>query len=498
MGLGHKGQVGHSHTDRAVSEVVGYVILIVMVVSVTGTIIMFAGGLVGDLTGELESDRAEKSLQQLNSEASVVALGSDTTGQSELPGPDGGSYRIIEDAGRVNISATNVTSGDVTVLRDTSFGTVVYQNGDNEVAYQGGGVWRKAHTGSNMVSPPEFSYRDGTLTFPIIKVTGSSRISDTVTITDQSSSGVFPNQSLAGDIDGGNPIRGHNLTVTIQSEYYRGWGEYFEQRTDTVPTFDHDKNTVTATLVPPPTPITADSAITGTGNVTVTGAATVDGDVTLGGTFYDPNGNNPVTGTVRDGVNAAGGLESADSVLQSAENRLSGQNAPGSNVVVTAGEYHMNTNSLFDQNPNQPVTFDTTGGDIELYVDSDVVTETDLYIQGENDVRLYVDGEFHMSGNNYKWGDSNSVDQFTVYSRSVDRITDLYGILYTGAVDIRGSGSGIGLRGSLISTTDDVDLGGNVDVTYDPVLADTVLDEVNTPLATITYLHISEHTISLD
>jgi hypothetical protein len=488
-------RVGHSDTDRAVSEAVGYVMLIVLVVSVTGSIVVFAGGLVGDLTGELESDRAEKSLQQLNSDASVVALGNAETGQSELPGSDGGSYKIIEDAGRVNISATNVTSGDVTVLRDTSLGSVVYQNGDNEVAYQGGGVWRKAHTGSNMVSPPEFSYRDGTLTFPIIKVTGSPRISNTVTISDQSSTGVFPNQSLAGtgDIDGGNPIRGHNLTVTIQSEYYRGWGEYFEQRTDTVPTFNHDENTVTATLVPPPTPVTADSAITGTGNLTISGSASVGGDVTLGGTYDGPNNRNAVNnGAVREGVAAASGLESATSVIQSAKSRLNGQSGPGTSLI-TAGQYSVSDDSILDSD----TTFDTNDGDIELYVDEDVDINDDVNINGDNDVTVYINGSFRMGGQP-TWGDESNVDQLVVYSKDVDRITEFYGILYTGDVDSRGLGAGNGLNGSLISTAGDVTLSGNSQVTYNDELADIVLEEVNTPLATITYLHISEHTIRLD
>jgi hypothetical protein len=481
--------------NRAVSEIVGYVLLFGMVVTVSGMIIVMGGGLVAEMSNDLESDRAEKSLQQFDSMVSTVALSPTEAKEAKLR-TDGGSYRIREDTGQINITATNVTSGDTTVLHTTSFGTIVHQSGQHKVAYQGGGVWRNAGGGGQMISPPEFSYRDGTLTFPIINVTGQETIDNTVSITEGSSSTVFPDHSISGDVDGANPIRGHNLTVTIQSKYYRGWGEYFEQRTDTEPSFNHDENTVKAKLVPPPTPITADSAIINTGDLTIkSNSVVINGDVVLGGTLDDKH-NEIDPGDLKESTISAGAIEPADSIIDSAEDRLGEKGKPSLSPpsrTITSGSYSVDNDGIFKKD----LKFDTSDGDIELYVDGEVSKVKDVTITGENDVKIYVDGLFHQNGAP-SWGEKEKVDQLTLYAHETDRIREFYGIVYTDETTVKGIGNSPGLVGALISTDDKIELGGNSKITYDPSLSETVVDEVTTPLATINYLHISERTVRVE
>ncbi len=81
-----------------------------------------------------------------------------------------------------------------------------------------------------MVSPPEFHYRDATLTLPLVTVSGSGTIRDRASITHNRTTSHFPNTTRNANFT--NPLEDGKVNVTLQSEYYRAWGGYFEERTD--------------------------------------------------------------------------------------------------------------------------------------------------------------------------------------------------------------------------------------------------------------------------
>ncbi|MFC6975704.1 hypothetical protein ACFQL1_15180 [Halomicroarcula sp. GCM10025709] len=156
-----------------------------------------------------------------------------------------------------------------------SMGAIVYDNGDQEIAYQGGGVWRSAGGSSAvMVSPPEFHYREATLTLPLVTVAGEESIDGRAVISRNTSQAYFPNRSL--DKNFTNPLERSAVEVTVQSDYYRAWGTFFEQRTTGNVTYDHSNDRVTVDLITPLQATDVNSAaasLAASGTFRVTGSA---------------------------------------------------------------------------------------------------------------------------------------------------------------------------------------------------------------------------------
>ncbi|MFB6178318.1 MAG: hypothetical protein ABEI77_01180 [Halorientalis sp.] len=241
-----------SGDGRGQSSPLGYLLVIAIVLAGTITIVALGTSALQSTRGQSELQRAEHSMTLFDSRAAMVALGASTT-QTVSFGQDSGSFQTDPNAGWIAIEHHNYTEdGDnVEVIYNRSLGRMVYTNDDTEIAYQGGGVWRKDGTGDAvMVSPPEFHYRRATLTLPIIRVRSNGRTAGTSRVTvsqDTTARAVFPNTtSYSGNGTGApydydstngppaqyeNPIKNGTVFAWVHSRYYRGWASYFKQRT---------------------------------------------------------------------------------------------------------------------------------------------------------------------------------------------------------------------------------------------------------------------------
>ena len=234
---------------RSQSEVLG-VVLIVGVVLVGAFVVVGLGiTAISGAETQLSDDRAEKTLTQLDSKAGLVALGEADSQRVSLPSDAGEQYRVDEDAGQMWITVTNLTDeSDSFEVMNESLGAVYYEREDSTVAYQGGGVWRATENGGSMISPPEFHYRNSTLTLPAVTITGDSTLGSSALIEQSGGQSKFP---VLGDPDRVNPLDNHRVEVHVQSEYYMGWASYFTQRTEGEVDLDSENETVSATLVTP-------------------------------------------------------------------------------------------------------------------------------------------------------------------------------------------------------------------------------------------------------
>ena len=212
---------------RAQSETLGMVLLLAITAAGVGVIGVTASGAMDGAQQTSAVQRAEHSMSLLDARGALVALGR-TDGQSvSLADSADGSYRVQPDSGRIVVSQRK--DGVTTEYVNTTLGAVVYENDGTTVAYQGGGVWRSSGAGASMISPPEFNYRGATLTFPVIRVSGGrSSVSGGATAhltPDKVDESMFPTA------DRSNPLSGGNVTVSVYSDYYRGWETFFEERT---------------------------------------------------------------------------------------------------------------------------------------------------------------------------------------------------------------------------------------------------------------------------
>lgn len=253
--------VGPETAERAQSETVGFILVLGFVIVGSLLVVTLGAIAVGDTEERLTDDRAEKALTQFDSKAALVALGESGSHEASFgTGPnDRGDLSVDEDRGWMNVSITNRSTDNTATVMNITLGAVIYEGADSELAYQGGGVWRRDSEGGQMLSPPEFHYRGETLTLPAVSVSGDAALNDDVTIQRESTTQRYPDESE----DFVNPLRNSVVNVTIGSDFYRGWGQYFAERTEGAVTIDDTAETARLTLASPIGDVTAESIVAG-------------------------------------------------------------------------------------------------------------------------------------------------------------------------------------------------------------------------------------------
>lgn len=238
---------------RGQSSIIGVVLIFGLTV-VTVTAILVAGSTALSASqDDATNNRAELALTQFDSQAALVALGDSTRQRTTIElGGRGASLAIDESAGWMNVSVQNATPPHTIedTIMNVTMGAVRYQKDGVTIAYQGGGVWRTQSGGSVMVSPPEFHYRttggqEPTVTLPLVVVHGSGSPGEDVMIEKRNTIPKYPQD---GNPDRSNPLEEGEIVITVHSEYYLGWGSFFDERTGAAVTYDHANEIVTITL----------------------------------------------------------------------------------------------------------------------------------------------------------------------------------------------------------------------------------------------------------
>jgi hypothetical protein len=378
---------GPARDGRAQGNVVGVALLLaITVVGVTAVVVFGAQGL-GALQSETTAKQAEHAFTQLDSVGAEVALGQSEARTVDL-GTRGGSVKTVP-TGELELAYE-----DGPTIHTETLGAVVHERDDTVVAYQGGGVWRGTGRESRMISPPEIHFHDGTLTMPMVVVRpGGSGPSDRVTVRRLSQQ---PNL-------GPGTVRNDVVILTITSDYYMGWAQYFETRVEDVHVeVDHGARTATVELGRVQFDATFDDAIQahGGGVEVSTGSPQVDGPVTAEGAI-DVAQAGTVSGETTPYHSMT--VPSVDAAIQQ---RVA--DAPGDPDVTThqvAGGQTLTSGTYYDPdgftlNAGDTVTVDLAGGNVTLLVDGDVgVHGGTLRVENPGNGRLQVltTGDLSMS-----------------------------------------------------------------------------------------------------
>lgn len=240
------------------SETLGTVLLLGIAIVGTGAIVTFGSTALEDTKQSSQIQRAEHAFTLFDSRAAMVALGESERQSVDLGGSNGADYEIRENDGRMRVVHYNHSGkGNAETIYNETLGALVYENGDTEITYQGGGVWRTEDNYTEMVSPPEFHYRASTLTLPVIRVQGNDTATGSTTAsiasveqarrvypnatndsTADDPSGVGAPYNASGDADDepsapyANPVTNGTVWVYVQSDFYKGWAEFFRTRSD--------------------------------------------------------------------------------------------------------------------------------------------------------------------------------------------------------------------------------------------------------------------------
>jgi len=241
------GLPAHRREGRGQSSVLGVALLFGVVIAGSVSIVVLGATALNDTEDQLSVQRAQKVLTQFDSDAALVALGNTDIQSVSFGDVRADDFETHNGTGWMRITVENQTGMSTTTVLNQTLGSITYEGTDVTLAYQGGGVWKQSGDGSVMVSPPEFHFRNGTLTLPVVNVTGAPTLDGQASVSHTETTKKFPDPAAGNE----NPLANHEVTVTVKNDYYEGWGRYFEERTDGEVTYDHSRNVTNLTLVSP-------------------------------------------------------------------------------------------------------------------------------------------------------------------------------------------------------------------------------------------------------
>ena len=276
-------------TDRGQSEVFGYLLIITIGFVGVSLVLVFGGQALSLFESQTQEQKTINAFSKFDDEASTVALSEDNTRSAdvELSLNTRSNSLIAKDTGNLRVAAVDCSAGSMSedcitryrkyigsdvggkfngagitekVYANFAMGTLMYEGDSSEVAYQGGGVWRKP-AGSDesfVVSSPEFHYTEqgdntATLSPVVINTDGRQLGNSNVHISSEDNSlgscGTLTDPCF--ERPDSPRLDGKTVFVTIQSEYYRAWGKYFEEQVgENKVEYKDDKNRVIVKMEP--------------------------------------------------------------------------------------------------------------------------------------------------------------------------------------------------------------------------------------------------------
>ena len=468
-----------SNGERAQSEVIGVVLLLAITIAAVTITVATGSVALGFATDEARSSGVENGMSQLSSQSSLVALGETDARRFDLGAVAGGDLRLDEEAGHVEVRIER--ENETQEIYNDTIGTLEYRGENRDIALQGGGVWAMQGDRGRMISPPEYHYRGSTLTFPIVRLTGeeSSPSSGTGVVRRSVSD---PNVVDATD----NPLQDGTVVVEVQSTYYEGWYDFFNQRADGDVTKDDANQTTTARLVVPD-------------EVTFERAVSIGG----GGYTHDSGGDGLDESAYSEGGTHASVEPLIDAALDDAEDSTQSIEDCVDADPCGSGTYY-NSN---DVDLGGDIDFDTSDGNITIVIDGDFDLENrDLIVtnEGSGAVKYYINGSVLASGNAKVGTDPSATEaqrnQFYVregFLEDTAGTPEIDAVVYAPNSDTEISGS-VTLRGGFVFNS--LTTGDNAfTIEHDESLADLSIPIVGgAGQNPITYLHVSENVVAVD
>jgi hypothetical protein len=243
------------NSEIAQSEVIGYSLLLGILVVGVGIIIVLAAPIIQESKNEAYLKNVEQGFTVLDSKVSMVGLGNSPSQLVQIY-TQAGDIVINDDTySHITVTFINDSSNESSqyVVYNSSMGTVEYTLGQDTIAYEGGGTFRKyPDDNAIMVTPPEFHYNGETLTLPIIRINsnrsiGGSGVINLCLISNNTPNVLYPNISINPEFR--NPLLiGKTVYMTIRSDYYMAWAKYIRERTNAEVTTNSDTNEVRVQL----------------------------------------------------------------------------------------------------------------------------------------------------------------------------------------------------------------------------------------------------------
>lgn len=227
-----------TRNETAVSEIVGYIIILGIIFLVFGLIFFNATSLFSDTEETERLENAQRGFTVLQSNVDEVVF-SEAPRRTTKVRLGGGSVAVGNERTRTILEV----GGDE--VRNRTLSPVVYTLDDEGVTYENGAVFRRSVGGTAMASEPGWIIRDDMVSIPSVRTFGGGSVGGggTASLRTESAGEAFV-ERVPGDT-------ASTVNVSIVSENSVAWNRYMERLndsdiTDTVQNVTHtpDENKV--------------------------------------------------------------------------------------------------------------------------------------------------------------------------------------------------------------------------------------------------------------
>ncbi len=362
-----------SPSKRGVTAVIGLVLLIGLVATVSVGILLIAGDTMNGAEQRSENERVEQSFVEMSQQMATVSSNTDISRTMEFDAGERGAL-VKTDTGTINISGPNLNE-----TISIPIGAVEYEGEDGtRISYQAGGVFRETGNETRVVSAPPVYYdnKDNTFSFPITEVNDDTQLGSGDVRMSHADTTAYTNVTY---------VEQSTVTVEITSEYCVGWEAYFDGQTanaegQAITERCGNDNTMIVELGRTEVEGDFSQAVYAGGGGIELGHhhAEIDGNVTTDGEIH---GSGDVTGTETEENQQS--IPSFDSVIQSKiDDAERGDGEPidlGENkTTLEGGKTYYDPDGFDLQND---VTANLDDGNVTLIVDGDMdFTDNDLTV----------------------------------------------------------------------------------------------------------------------
>lgn len=234
--------------DRAVSEVIGFIIIVGIVFTSIGIVYFNAIPALEVAENQQHTENSERVFSVLKYNLNEIAQKGVPERATEMR-MKGGTLTTIDGVTRINVAIEN-SSVEYNTSEDELGGTVntnrmSYKTSTAKIAYENGAVFRTSDDGetAGMISEPGWRIEDeGPIILPQIAVLGASSVGgDGVARIESEELGRL------GNVTEPYPSDPYEIEIRINSTYANAWGRYFNRTdgVDSVTRPDEDELTVT-------------------------------------------------------------------------------------------------------------------------------------------------------------------------------------------------------------------------------------------------------------
>ncbi len=219
-------------TDRAVSDVLGYVLIFSLIIATVGVVTSIGFGTLDDRQDAERINNVERAFDVFATNVEDVYREGAPSRATEIR-LAGGTIRYGEP---VTVTVRNAT--DTSINSTMELTPLVYAEGDTEVVYAGGAIIRGESAGSAMLREPPFVLEVDRSMFPFVRTTrGASR-------PDVSRDGTVRIESRRTDVNETThpDLReGGKMELVVDSPRETAWKRYLRSEADRNAAWEYDE-----------------------------------------------------------------------------------------------------------------------------------------------------------------------------------------------------------------------------------------------------------------